>query len=134
MTNHNKLIDVHVHEMGNDMQNISFIITYGFQFLCLLITSINKLQTSFLSSIQICIVNITIRYCQCIRQFKVSINQLFKSQFLLLDELFIPKPSVICRVELNVRLIRRVVGGIRLPRSAHRKQIQASGLTSRISK
>ena len=34
MTNHNKLIDEHVHEMGNDMQNLSFMsITYGFQFL-----------------------------------------------------------------------------------------------------
>ena len=34
MTNHNELIDVHVHEMGNDMQNLSFMsITYGFQFL-----------------------------------------------------------------------------------------------------
>lgn len=66
---------------------------------------------------------------QCIRQFNVSINHMVRSQFLLLDE-----QSVICRVELNVRLIRRVVGGVRLPCSAHRKQIQAPGLTSGISK
>lgn len=105
-----------------------------FNFSDVLITSINKLQTSFLSSIQICLVNITIRYCQCIRQFKVPINHMVRSQFSSFRRIFIPKPSVICRVELNVRLVCRVVGGIRLPRSAHRKQIQAPGLTSGISK
>lgn len=66
MTNHNELIDVHVHEMGNDMQNLSFMsITYGFQFLW----SVKFITASFLWSIQTCLVNISMyKTIQCFHQ------------------------------------------------------------------